>query len=224
MRRSSHACSSLGNSSPAASNMRPMRLSAGGDVRQRAFRLPHFRVEPCQVAAGRGLACARAPRRCGCAGFRMRLPAAPRLTASLVTQTTVERLPFADLADHAADRPCSDRRRAGLRGRVHRVERVDRVTGRLVVAIAGGDGTQLAHASGLFLHASEVRVVTLVILHGRTGQVQRLGHAQHALFEDVIKAGGGVGRLDAGQQTASLRAQAHDIPKYGCGTPRRSGR
>jgi len=92
---------------------------------------------------------------------------------------------------------------------------VDRVTGRLVVAIAGGDGTQLAHASGLFLHASEVRVVTLVILHGRTGQVQRLGHAQHALFEDVVKAGGGVGRLDAGQQTACLRAQAHDIPNVG---------
>ena len=192
----------------------PDALSAGGDVRQRAFRLPHFRVEPCQVAAVEASHALAHRVDAGAQAFDA-LAGSPRLTASLVTQTPVERLPFVDLADHAADRPCSDRRRAGLRGRVHRVERVDRVTGRLVVAIAGGDGTQLAHASGLFLHASEVRVVTLVILHGRTGQVQRLGHAQHALFEDVVKAGGGVGRLDAGQQTACLRAQAHDIPNVG---------
>lgn len=81
----------------------PDALSAGGDVRQRAFRLPHFRVEPCQVAAVEASHALAHRVDAGAQAFDA-LAGSPRLTASLVTQTTVERLPFADLADHAADR------------------------------------------------------------------------------------------------------------------------
>lgn len=74
------------------------------------------------------------------------------------------------------------------------------------------DAAQRVHAAGLLVHGVEVLVVTFVVLDRGAGQVQGFGHAEHALFEDVVEPGGRVGGLDLVQQSAGGLAQAHCAP------------
>ncbi len=64
--------------------------------------------------------------------------------------------------------------------------------------------------------------LNVVVLDRGAGEVQGFGHAEHALFEDVVEPGGRVGGLDLVQESTGGLAQAHCAPdvcveRYGAG-------
>ena len=118
-----------------------------------------------------------------------------------------------DFAAHAGQCPVAQHgRHRAVDGRLDRFEGAGLAACGGVFAVGLLDAAQRVHAAGFLVHGVEVPVVTFVVLDRGAGQAQGFGHAEHALFEDVVEPGGRVGGLDLVQQSAGGLAQAHCAP------------
>ena len=75
-----------------------------------------------------------------------------------------------------------------------------------VCVVLGLDVLEFGDASGFVFHAMEVGVEPIVVVDGVLCESERLGHVEHALFEDVVEFGGRVGGLDLVQEPACFGA------------------
>ena len=81
-----------------------------------------------------------------------------------------------------------------------------------VCVVLGLDVLEFGDASGFVFHAMEVGVEPIVVVDGVLCESERLGHVEHALFEDVVESRRSVSGLYFVQESACFGAEAHLLP------------